>query len=225
MSNLSKTIAVLGVVAGLGVAALPLSSYAADVTSENGLTVTDQGDTDGSAGDGTVTNNAAVKLTIKKKLSLTLSSKEADLGDGSAHPTIDATVITNNTKGYELKIAGTAANGTATSLTSDVTNTPVDEIVALSGTTTAPVALATENDKSVWGFTVTGADIVDGFKNDGVGKYAGVTDKATNIATSGSQTAATGNKTTVTFGAALIDTQAAGTYTGQVTFTASDINA
>lgn len=32
MTNLSKTIAILGVVAGLGVAALPLSTYAADET-------------------------------------------------------------------------------------------------------------------------------------------------------------------------------------------------
>lgn len=203
MSKLTQSIAILGVVAGLGVAALPLSTYAASST------------------DGTpVTEDATVKLTIAKKLSLTLDTTEADLGDGSQTPAIEATVITNNTSGYNLKIAGSTATGSVkTVLTS---GTAADDIVALSGTATAPAALATEGGKSTWGYTVTGSDIAAGFSGEGVGKYAGVTADGETIASKNVATAATGNVTTVTFGAALIDNQAAGTYTGKVTFTASD---
>lgn len=205
MTNLSKTIAILGVVAGLGVAALPLSSYAAEST-------------DGSA----VSENATVKLTITKKLSLALDTAEADLGDGSQTPAIKATVITNNSKGYNLKIAGSTTTGSVkTVLTSGIVK---DDIVAFSNTAAAPAALALADGatSSVWGYTVSGDDAAAGFTGEGAGKYAGVTEAGETIATKNVATAATGNKTTVTFGAKLIDNQAAGEYLGQVTFTASD---
>ena len=204
MTNLSKTIAILGVVAGLGVAALPLSSYAAEST------------------DGTpVSENATVKLTIDKKLSLTLDTAEADLGDGSQTPAIKATVITNNSKGYTLKIAGSTSTGSVkTVLTSGVVK---DDIVAASGTAGTPAALAKTATASVWGYTVAGDDITTGFKNaTGDAKYAGVTESGEAIASKDAATAATGNLTTITFAADLLDNQAAGEYTGQVTFTASD---
>lgn len=204
MSNLSKTIAVLGVVAGLGVAALPLSSYAAQST-------------DGSA----VSENATVKLAIAKKLSLTLGTAEADLGDGSQTPAIAATVITNNSKGYDLKIKGSTTTGSVkTVLTSGVVK---DDIVAATGSAATPAALAKTTTNSVWGYTVTGDDAAEGFKKaTGDGKYAGVTVGGETIASKTAATAASGNLTTVTFAADLLDNQAAGTYTGQVTFTASD---
>lgn len=204
MSKMSQTIAILGVVAGLGVAALPLSTYAATES------------TDGTP----VSDNATVKLTLAKKLSLTLDTNEADLGDGSKTPAIAATVITNNSKGYNLTIAGSTTTGSVkTVLTSGVV---ADDIVAASGSATTPAAL-TATTSSVWGYTATGDDIVDGFKNaTGDAKYAGVTETGEPIASNTSATEATGNITTVTFGAALIDNQAAGTYEGQVTFTASD---
>lgn len=203
MTNLSKTIAILGVVAGLGVAALPLSSYAAEST-------------DGSD----VSENATVKLTIAKKLSLTLDTTEADLGDGSQTPAIKAAVITNNSKGYTLKIAGSTTTGSVkTVLTSGVVK---DDIVAASGTAAAPATLAKTATASVWGYTVTGDDITTGFTGEGVGKYAGVTEAGEAIATKNAATAAAGNLTTITFAADLLENQAAGEYTGQVTFTASD---
>ncbi len=202
MSKMSNVLAALGVVAALGVAALPLSSYAAEST------------------DGTAVNeNATVKLTIAKKLSLTLDTTEADLGDGSQTPSIKATVITNNTNGYDLKIAGSTTTGSVkTVLTSGVV---ADDIIALSAGAAAPAAL-TAGTSSVWGYTVTGDDIATGFTGEGAGKYAGVKVDGETIASNGEATAAEGNVTTVTFGADLVDNQAAGTYTGQVTFTASD---
>ncbi len=222
MTNLSKTIAILGVVAGLGVTALPLSSYAAPVKVIDGAAPTEgaePGATYDDNQDSSVEANATVKLTIKKKLSLALDTNEADLGDGSATPAIAATVITNNTKGYDLKIAGSTTTGSVkTVLTSGVV---ADDIVASAGTAAAPIALA-KTTSSVWGYTVTGDDIAAGFKGEGVGKYAGVTDGGETIASNTAATAATGNVTTIKFGAALIENQAAGTYNGQVTFTASD---
>lgn len=203
MSKMSTTLAVLGVVAGLGVAALPLSTYAVE-----------------SSTDGTpVSKDATVKLSVAKKLSIALDSTEADLGDGSATPSIAATVITNNSKGYTLKIAGSTTTGSVkTVLTSGIVK---DDIVASAGTAAAPIALAA-TASSVWGYTVTGDDITTGFTGEGVGKYAGVTEAGEAIASKNAATASTGNITTVKFGAALISNQAAGDYEGQVTFTASD---
>ncbi len=203
MSKMSKTIAILGVVAGLGVAALPLSSYAAT-----------------SSTDGTpVSDTATVKLTIDKKLSIALDKKEADLTDGTTTDDIAVTVITNNTKGYSLKIAGTAGTN-PTSLTGNNANT--DQIVAFSKGADAPAALAVEGNASVWGYTVAGDDKVDGFTATTL--FAGVKGAADadTIASSDAETAAAGNVTTVTFAAALVNNQPAGTYTGEVTFTASD---
>lgn len=205
MSKMSNVLAALGVVAALGVAALPLSTYADENTDST-----------------PISKDATVKLTVKKKLSLTLDATEADLDDGSANPAIVATVITNHTDGYTLKIAGsTTESDDKTVLTSGVV---ADDIAAFSGTAVAPATLelADGATASVWGYTVTGDDIVTGFQGKGVGKYAGVTADGEAIASSTSATAAAGNVTTVTFGAKLIDNQAAGTYTGQVTFTASD---
>lgn len=97
MSKVTKTIAALGVVAGLGVAALPLASYAAEQ------------------------NPSTVNLTarLQDSLSLNVSKNELsfDLENGGAvvKDTTAATVTTNNGKGYDLKIK---AGGSSASLTS-----------------------------------------------------------------------------------------------------------
>ena len=95
MSKVTKTIAALGVVAGLGVAALPLASYAANPT--------------------------PVNLTASLDDSLSLSVTETELAfeleNGGAVVTDEtaATVTTNNGKGYDLNIKAASGDGALTS--------------------------------------------------------------------------------------------------------------
>ena len=94
MSKITKTIAALGVVAGLGVAALPLASYAADTDTSKDLTVSAQ---------------------IGETLSVTLNHNSVTLKPTNGGAVVDttqetaqtvvATVTTNNLHGYTLKLA------------------------------------------------------------------------------------------------------------------------
>lgn len=215
MSKMSKTIAILGVVAGLGVAALPLSSYAAPVEWAEGGNTGAPAATEGAYGqdnDGNhwVKKDTAVTLTIEDALSIDTSLDTVNLTEGDHTGSVDVTVITNNSKGYNLAIRGSAKTN-PTSLT----NTPGDEIKAGSGTFDAPAALVNTTD-SQWGYSVVGvAAFTDGL-------YAGVTNGDVTIYNQDLPTAANGQKTTVNFAASLKDGQAAGIYEGQVTFTATN---
>ena len=85
MSNIVKTIAALGVVAGLGVAALPLSSYAVE------------------------TGPVTVRAEIDNSISVTSASNEVNLGtlivNGPvSEGSVDVTVATNDSKGYTLTV-------------------------------------------------------------------------------------------------------------------------
>lgn len=103
MSKITKTIAALGVVAGLGVAALPLASYAAD------------------------TENIQVTANVGSTISLSMAgnknSVELDPVTNGAidSDTVTAQVTTNDTTGYKL---------TASATTSTLSNTSGDTIVA-----------------------------------------------------------------------------------------------
>ena len=92
MSKITKTIAALGVVAGLGVAALPLASYAVNPT----------------------TVNLTASLDDSLSLDVTETELSFDLDNGGAvvTDTTAATVITNNAKGYDLNIKA-GSGGTA----------------------------------------------------------------------------------------------------------------
>ena len=88
MSKITKTIAALGVVAGLGVAALPLASYAAPGTSNpQDITVT-----------ATLEDSLAMSVT---ETALTFMIENN--GDVVKNSTT-ATVTTNNASGYNLDI-------------------------------------------------------------------------------------------------------------------------
>lgn len=104
MSKVTKTIAALGVVAGLGVAALPLASYAANPT----------------------TVNLTASLDDSLSLSVTETELAFDLENGGTvvKDTTAATVTTNNGKGYDLKIK---AGGSGASLTSGSYTIPAGE--------------------------------------------------------------------------------------------------
>lgn len=103
MSKMSKTIAVLGVVAGLGVAALPLSTYAANPE----------------------TVNLNVKVIDKIELTASESTVSINATNGNAvtgqEGTVDLTVETGNSKGYKLS----AKTGNV-----NLTNTDSDTIPA-----------------------------------------------------------------------------------------------
>lgn len=190
---MSKSIGVLvalGVVGGLGVAALPLSTYA----------------------DGTPkSEDVGITLTLDDELQISVDKSTTDKVDlsGEDH-TGDATVTvkTNNTKGYNLGIKGSAATN-ATALTS--TTNANDVIAAAAGTISNPAALDTT--KSEWGYRLATWE---------TGKFAGVTGKNDVIKTTSAPTTSAGDATVVTFGVSIADGQAAGTYEGQVTFTATN---
>lgn len=225
MTNLTKAIAVLGVVAGLGVAALPLSSYAVTVIDGE---APESGAVEGATYDGvkdTVKTDVGVKLVVEDALTIsadkdTTDNNMVDITNGAA--AVKVTVVTNNQTGYNLNLKGTT-NGTATALI----NENKVEIAAMSAPFTAPVALSAT--ASEWGYSVanTNANLSDDAKaaiakfTEGV--YAGVD------GTSGAQivdvtkpTGEDGDTTTVTFAAKVADDQPAGTYKGQVTFTATN---
>lgn len=218
MSNMTKMIAVLGVVAGLGVAALPLSSYAADVTVDDPEKIEHTDGTDAEQAVG-------INLTIEKLLSIDADADNVNLNSGNSYTgkALKVNVITNNSKGYKLNIAGTATTN-KTDLTGDDSNTtliPTFEKTIKDGLAELALNSGEGVSKSVWGYTAAGDDVVDAFAG---GLYAGVTEDGETIATADEPTADTGAETSVTFKAIVDNAQPAGTYKGQVTFTASDNN-
>lgn len=190
MSKTTSALVALGVVAGLGAAALPLSSYAVDPA----------------------TDKVGVTLKIDDELTIEADKSTTDKVDlsGTGHTgDVTLTVVSNNQKGYNLGIMGSATTN-PTSLTSEND----DEIVAGSGTFAAPAALSTTT--SEWGYRLAS---VAAFTE---GLYAGVTTNNDVIKTTAAPTGEAGDETVVTFGASIKDGQPAGTYAGEVTFTATN---
>ena len=191
MSKTTSALIALGVVAGLGAAALPLSTYA-DSTPKDA--------------------QVGVTLTIDDELTIEAdknTTEKVDLSGNGHTSDVEITVVSNNQKGYNLGIMGSAEEN-PTSLTSG----NGDQIVAGSGTVdnavATPAALSTTT--SEWGYRL--ADWADG--------YVGVTTSNAVIKTIATPTGSDGDKTTVTFGASIKDGQPAGEYNGEVTFTATN---
>lgn len=138
MSKITKTIAALGVVAGLGVAALPLASYAADTETSKDLTVSAQ---------------------IGETLSVTLNHNSVTLKPTNGGAVVDttqetqtvvATVTTNNLHGYTLKLADTDTDYA-------LTNEDGEKIAA--GTPA--------QNQSLWGVAFNGAGTYTALSADG----------------------------------------------------------
>lgn len=202
MSKTTNALIALGVVAGLGAAALPLSSYAAPTPIE------------GTGDPLKATGNVPVQLKIEETLSMFITNEagDADFTSPVALTSTDKENYTStpiaikvnagNKDGYHLTI-----HGSATDNPTDLTNE--------NGTKIATGDL-TSTTASQWGYKVLkGADgsTLDAAWN----AVQASTDAATidSLTTSGVQT------TKVTFGAHVIAGQEAGTYNGQVTFTAT----
>jgi len=112
MSKIAKSIAVLGVVAGLGVAALPLSSYAATET---------------------VNINAVVDETIAFETSASDVTMNLVPGGAAVEKSVDATVTVNNNMGYLLTIRDSDGE---TALVSE-NNDKIEAGITLSGAQSA----------------------------------------------------------------------------------------
>lgn len=209
MSKTTKALAIMGVVAGLGVAALPMSTYA----------VADP-----------VSKEAQVKLEVKDVLSLDLKSNndsgsesEENLtvvnlgtatGDGNVvEGSLTATVKTNNKTGYIVTIQN---KETETAML----NADSDKIPA--GTPA--------KGTSAWGYKVS--NIATGGTNSAaaVDSYVGVPANGTptTIVNSNGPTKVdadnaenNGDTATVEFGASVSTAQAMGEYSSTVVLTAS----
>lgn len=225
MSKTTKAIAILGVVAGLGVAALPFNAMAADLTPLTGNNATP------------VTDKVNVKTTIKDYISIELSA--GDKGTFDATDATDATatdkfhihtldlgelvnggaivegnllvnVKTNNAKGYKL---GLAAAGTSLTGKGDATNTIAAGVPTV-GT-------------SAWSFKVEkGGEDTAGYDDMTIdaayGAYqATIPTTNTRIARYSAATDNSGMNTKVTFGVSANASQAADEYSQTVTFTAA----
>lgn len=215
MTKTIKALAVLGVVAGLGVAALPIAGVsAAEIIDGEGSDTKD----------GKVTDDTTFTLELADKLSINASTNAVTFNPATAGAVagifnaadMTVTVITRNSSGYKLTMVGSAGTNQNNAKTANaLTNEKGDEIVA--GTVSADTA------KSTWGYKV--ATNVNGTETAAGDAYKGVaaadgTDAV--IMQSPTTTKAAGDVATLTFGANIIDGQAAGTYKGKVTFTATN---
>lgn len=198
MSKMSKAIAVLGVVAGLGVAALPLSSYAATTATRTAQVQVEVAGGISLAFDQPDTQIEGATFNETTRL---LDLGQVTLGGAIKEGSFKVVVETNNPIGYELKIA--AKDST------DMTSENGDTIAT--GTPTA------NTTTSAWGYKV-GAGSYQPLSL--TGDVISAADDAT-VAPSEGDSGRPSKGTDVTFGVAAQSSQAEGTYVGNVVFTAS----
>lgn len=192
MSKMTKTIAVLGVVAGLGVAALPLSSYA----------------TAGLSDTANITAQAVVGDSIEitaGQTTVTMTNVVAGATENEA--STDLTVRTNNVNGYSVNIKDA---DTETALkTADG-----------SGTATGIPAGVPSQGTNAWGFK-TSSTASNVTIDSEWAAYRAVSTSEKNIATGTTASAAEGDVISLTFGVTVDTTIAAGTYEDVVVVTAT----
>ncbi len=194
MSKMTKTIVALGVVAGLGVAALPLSSYAQIVTDSTNVTA------QAVVGEAISVTADAADDTVK----IEGVTANQDVKEGSTVLTIQ----TNNTSGYNVNIKDADA---VTALTTDGTDT----------TNGIPASATLTKGSKGWGFkastTTTGVAV------SGAGQvYRAI--ETTPLALASRSTGASdadGDKITLTFGVVVDSSIAAGIYEDEVVITAT----
>ena len=193
MSKMTKTIAALGVVAGLGVAALPLSSYATIVS--NSTTVTAQA----IIGEAISVTADATDDTVK--IENVTANQEAATGSTVL------TIQTNNTNGYNVTIKDADA---ATALTTD--GADADNGI--------PASNALTNGTKGWGFkTATSTEGVT--VSTAAQAYRAIETSTQTIASRASGASVTdGDKIDLTFGVVVDSSIAAGTYSDDVVITA-----
>lgn len=230
MSKTTKAFAILGVAAGLGVAALPFNAMAATtpLNGDNDNPVTDQVTVKATlkdyisielaAGDkGTFDETAATDITAGDPATVVAHAHTLDLGElvnGGAvvEGNLLVNVKTNNAKGYKL---GIKAAGTNLVGKTDSNNTIAAGVPAVGS--------------SLWSFKAeaggTGGAYDDAANYKLVSAYTNYTANipTTNekIASYGKATNADGLNTKITFGVSADASQAADEYAQTVTFTAA----
>jgi hypothetical protein len=164
----------------------------------------------------TISSNISSVITLLTSNG-TVNANVVPTGSGAQTIASDtATVSTNDSSGYTLQLAETGASSTLTSGSNTIPSS--------SGTQTTPVAMSV----NTWGYRV---DSVGGFGAGptssqssaaiGAAKFAAVPatgSPATLTTTSGT---ASNSTTTVWYGVAANTSQASGTYTNSVTYTAT----
>ena len=204
----TKIIAGLGVAAALGVAALPVATFA-----------------EGEPADATGTVN--LSATVSSDLTLTIATGGTSIDFGSAlsagasstasGATSVITVATNWPNGYELK-------GTSTG---DLTSTDNQDNIAefatastITGTGAADgwgAAIALGNDVEF--------DTTSAFNNLAAGQYLGFNGSTGRVIDKkAAQEGAISNEYTVSYGLKTKADQASGTYTGTITYTATAVS-
>lgn len=199
MSKSIKALAILGVVAGLGVAALPLSSYAAE--SEDSL-------------------NIGVQTTIKDYIAIESDSELTEenqtyvnIGELTNNGPI---INTESGAGASIVIKTNHEKGYTVSIKADATDLTADGI-----TDVIPAGVPAQNS-SAWGYKASKADGVTNVTiESAAASYAGVTKDNVKIATGTTATNADGDTIRLDFAASADASQAAGTYKGVVTLTAT----
>ena len=195
MSKMTTAIAALGVVAGLGVAAMPLATYA---------------DT---------TRDVPLKLTVEETIEISTSS------DDDPFTKVNDVILSTDSKGFEVFVKTNASNGYTISAKSTTTETALKTTDGNEIPANAALAAGT----SAWAYKVTPGTQGDGATAPGetnMSAWTAITDTDAVIYTAtqkkgGISTANKGLGTGVTFGASISNSQAAGDYTGSVTFTAA----
>ncbi len=222
MSKTTKVIAALGVVAGLGVAALPAFTYAQETVSGNvdlyvevvpaiAMTITGNNDDNGHYGFGNgavdVFNPAtAASSTIDghetpaTATTVASSSWMSILPNATGTMTSTVTVYTNNASGYTLNLKDADSTTALTKV----------------GGTATIAASATPSAGAGAGWSVTGGD--DDFASGAAITAADQTVKTTAAKTSG------GDATTMTYTVATAADQETGAYTDTITYTATTNN-
>lgn len=229
MSKTTKTFAILGVVAGLGVAALPFNAMAATtpLNGDNDNPVTDQVTVKATlkdyisielaAGDkGTFDETAATDITAGDPATVVAHAHTLDLGElvnGGAvvEGNLLVNVKTNNAKGYKLgiKAAGTNLVGKTDSNNTIAAGVPVV-------------------GSSLWSFKAEAGGTGGAYDDANYKLVSAYTSYTANIPTTnekiasyGKATNADGLNTKITFGVSADASQAADEYAQTVTFTAA----
>lgn len=235
MSKTTKIIAALGVVAGLGVAALPAFTYAADPVSVDGavkidvevqpaIAMTIQSDNDDSTTYFSTSNAAFAtakgitgqgyeEYTKSEGTFTNFSSATTSLLPNAKDETMNSvvTVYTNNAAGYTLSVEDADNNNSLVSGSNSIA--PISATGRLAAGTAA------------WG--INGGDLVNSEDDSETGLtfYAVPVHGNALTAKANGLMAQNGEATTFHYGVATSPTQAQGTYTDTIIYTATTKNA
>jgi hypothetical protein len=203
MTKTSKLIAGLAVVAGFGVAVLPLASYAEtrDVTISVAV--------DESAG--------IVSPDSGTPCSNTVTLSGLALGSAAGKGVCSIKVVSN--KGYALKLHG-SANSNATSLTKSNSTETISSVASTTFSGSAGSSWATGKTlaptAAEWGFNAMKGSVSD---VSGLGSIFTIPDGSGSVTIDTANDATTATTYTFGFAATAPLSQVAGTYVGQVTLT------